>query len=291
MPDRLVRAVAAGATLRAFAAVTTELVEEARRRHDCYPVAAAALGRTLTAALLLGATLKENENLTLRIAGDGPLGGLIADTDGTGHVRGYVRNPHTHVPSINGKLDVGGAVGAGFIHVTRDAKLKEPYTGSAPLVSGEIAEDVTHYLFTSEQTPSTVALGVLVNTDYSVQAAGGFFVQVMPGAEDAVLTQLEDNIKKMPPVSTLIKDGFTAEKILDELFTGLAWQRLAEEKISYDCRCSKEKLARVFATLGRQELMEMVEEGQAEVRCHFCNEVYNFSRQELEEILKNGQGN
>lgn len=285
MSDRLVRAVAANATLRAFAAVTTGLVEEARRRHDCYPVAAAALGRTLTAALLLGATLKTKENLTLRIAGDGPLGGIIADTDGEGNVRGYVRNPHTHLPPLNGKLDVGGAVGQGFIHVTRDTKLKEPYTGSAPLVSGEIAEDITYYLYTSEQTPATVALGVLVNPDCSVQAAGGFFVQVIPGAEDAVLTQLEDNLKKMPPLSTLINEDNTLEDILAKLFDGLPWQVVSEENIAYRCSCSKERLSEVLASLGQQELQEMIKEGQAEVRCHFCNDVYNFSKEELEEIL------
>lgn len=284
MPDILVRAVAANATLRAFIAVTTDLAEEARRRHACYPVAAAALGRTLTAALLLGAKLKEHENLTLRIAGDGPLGGLIADTDGAGNVRGYVRNPHIHLPSKKGKLDVGGAVGQGFIHITRDSRLKEPYTGSAPLVSGEIAEDITHYLYTSEQIPATVALGVLVNPDCSVRAAGGFFVEVMPGIEEDVLTQLEWNLKKMPPVSSLINAQSTAEDILAKLFDNLPWQILAEAKVGYRCNCSKEKIARVFATLGQQDLREMAEEGQAEVRCHFCNEVYNFSQEELEEI-------
>ena len=285
MSGKLIRAVAANATLRAFAAVTTDVVEEARRRHDCYPVAAAALGRTLTAALLLGATLKENESLTLRIAGDGPLGGLIADTDGGGNVRGYVRNPHIYLPLKNGKLDVGGAVGQGYVYVTRDAGLKEPYTGSAPLVSGEIAEDITHYLYTSEQTPATVALGVLVNPDCSVQAAGGFFVQVMPGIEEAVIEHLEGNLKKLPPVSALINEGATAEDILAKVFDGLIWQVVAEQNLRYHCRCSKEGLARVFATLGRQDLQEMIDEGRAEVRCHFCNTVYLFSPVELKEIL------
>lgn len=289
MSDRLVKAVAANATLRAFVAITTELVDEARRRHDCYPVAAAALGRTLTAALLLGATLKENENLTLRIAGDGPLGGVIADTDGAGNVRGYVRNPQIHLPSKNGKLDVGGAVGHGFLYIIRDAGLKEPYTGSAPLVSGEIAEDITHYLYTSEQTPATVALGVLVNPDNQVQAAGGFFVQVMPGIEEDVIAKLESNLHTLPPVSTLVNEGKTAEDILAAVLDGMQWQVVAEEKICYCCRCSKERLARVFATLGQQDLQEMVEEGQAEVRCHFCNEVYQFSKEELEEILDNAK--
>jgi molecular chaperone Hsp33 len=253
-------------------------------------VAASALGRTLTAALLMGATLKENENLTLRIAGDGILGGIIADTDGMGNVRGYVRNPHIHLPSKNGKLNVGGAVGQGFIYLTRDSRLKEPYTGSAPLVSGEIAEDLTHYLYTSEQTPATVALGVLVNPDYSIQAAGGFFVQVMPGVEEDVLTQLESNLKKIPPVSTLINTANTVEDILDKLFEGLPWQVISEAEVHYHCRCSKQKLAAVFATLGPQELREMIEEGQAEVRCHFCNEVYHFSKEELAEIAANASG-
>lgn len=285
MADILVRATADNARVRALVVISTDLVEEARKRHDCFPVAAAALGRTLTGALLLGATLKTNERITLRIVGDGPLGGVIVDTDGTGSVRGYVKNPHVDIPSKNGKLDVGGAVGKGFLHVTRDTGLKEPYTGTAPLISGEIAEDITHYLYTSEQTPSTVALGVLVNPDYSVQAAGGFMVQALPGADDETLTQLEENLSKLPPVSMLVSAGENAEDILHRLFEGLSWQILSEENICYNCGCTKERFADAFILLGEQELQEIYQEEQAEARCHFCNELYHFSKEELKEML------
>jgi molecular chaperone Hsp33 len=285
MSDKLVRAIAADATVRAFAAISTDVVEEARKRHDSFPVATAALGRALTAALLLGATLKENENITLRIAGDGPLGGIIVDTDGAGNVRGYVRNAQFHLPAKNGKLDVGGAVGAGFLYITRDAGLKEPYTGSTPLVSGEIGEDITHYLYTSEQTPSTVALGVLVNPDYSVQAAGGFIVQAMPNVTEETLDILEENLKKLPPVSSLVSIGKSPEDILALIFEGLPMQTLSEEPVCYCCRCSRERLSSVFKSLGEQELQEMIEEGQAEARCHFCNEVYHFSREDLAALI------
>lgn len=230
MEDHVIRATAPG--LRAFAAVTTNLTDEARRRHNCYPVAAAALGRTMTAALLLATNLKADESITVRISGDGPLGEIIADATARGSVRGYVKNPQIDLPLQEGKLDVGKAVGAGNIFVTRFTGLKRPFTGSAPLVSGEIAEDVTNYLLTSEQTPSSVALGVLVGPDYTVQAAGGFLVQALPGAADEVIDKLEQNLASLRPVSHLIKAGYGAADILEKIFTGLSIN-LYEPKKTY----------------------------------------------------------
>ncbi len=197
--DHLRRATASG--VRAFAAITTGLTEEARRRHDCYPIAAAALGRTMTGALLLAANLKTKESLTIRIDGKGPLGTVIADAKADGTVRGYVKNPHVYLPLNAGKLDVGRAVGEGELYVTRFTGLKHPFTGSAPLITGEIAEDLTHYLYTSEQTPSTLSLGVLINPDLTVAAAGGFIIQALPGADDQVLAHIEANLSVMPSLS------------------------------------------------------------------------------------------
>lgn len=285
MVDKLVRATAVNGRIRALVVIATEVVEEARRRHDCFPVATAALGRSLSAGLLLGATLKESERLTLRIVGDGPLGGIIVDTDGKGNVRGYVKNPQIDLPTKSGKLDVRGAVGKGFIYLTRDVGFKEPYTGTAPLVSGEIAEDITNYLYTSEQVPSTCALGVLVNPDYSVQAAGGFLVQGLPGVEEDTLVQLEKNLLNMPPISSLVNEADTADHILALLFSGMDWHILTEEAVSYNCNCSKQRLADAFICLGEQELREIYEEGQAEARCHFCNEAYKFTAQDLHDLL------
>lgn len=286
MSDKLIRAMADQGRVRALVVISTDVVEEARRRHDCFPVATAALGRTLSAALLLGATLKECERLTLRIVGDGPLGGIIVDTDGQGNVRGYVRNPQIDLPFKNGKLDVGGAVGKGFVYLTRDMGFKEPYTGTAPLVSGEIAEDITNYLFTSEQIPSTCALGVLVNPDYSVQAAGGFLVQALPGATEETLARLETNLLSMPPISTLVYSGKTVDHILALLFSGMPWHVLTEEGVLYNCSCSKQRLADAFICSGERELQEMQEDGQAEARCHFCNETYHFTKDDLQEIAE-----
>lgn len=284
--DKLIRAMDDHGLVRALVVISTDVVEEARRCHDCYPVAAAALGRTLSAALLLGATLKESERLTLRIVGDGPLGSITVDTDGKGNVRGYVRNPHIELLCKNGKLDVGGAVGVGFLHLTREIGLKEPYTGTAPLISGEIAEDITNYLFASEQVPSTCALGVLINPDYSVQAAGGFLVQALPGATDETLERLETNLLAMPPISTLIHAGKTVDDILALLFNGMPWHVLAEEGVLFNCGCSRQRFADAFICLGKQELQEMQAEGQAEARCHFCNKTYYFTKDDLQELIK-----
>ena len=284
MTDHLAKATVPG--VRAFAAVTTALVEEARRRHDCWPVAAAALGRTMTAALLLAANLKTDEYLTIRIDGDGPLGGVIADAHAQGTVRGYVRNPHTDLPLAGGKLPVGQAVGAGHIHVTRFTGMKQPFTGTVPLVSGEIGEDVANYLLTSEQTPSTVSLGVLVDTDDTVAAAGGIVVQAMPGAEDEVLAKIEANLAALPPVSEMVRGGADAASMLLKVFAGLEATVFEPAKLAFYCQCSPERVENMLVSLGRQELSEMAEEGKAEVRCHFCGEKYDISGERLRELME-----
>ncbi|MHB8170036.1 MAG: Hsp33 family molecular chaperone HslO [Thermincolia bacterium] len=292
MEDRLIRAIAADGSIRAFAATTTNLIEEARNRHDTFPTATAALGRTLTAALLMGITLKGDETLTLRIFGNGPLGGVIAQADAQGKVRGYVQEPYTHLPSNpQGKLDVGGAVGKeGFLYVTRDTGLKEPYTGTVPLVSGEIAEDIAHYYVTSEQIPTVVALGVLVDTDNHVLAAGGYIIQLMPGAGEDVISALEQNLKGATPVSALVELGYSPEKILDEVLKGFDVNVLESKEVSFTCTCSKERLEKVLISLGEKELEHMIQDqGGAELVCHLCGDMYEFSRVELEKLLADAQ--
>lgn len=283
MTDHLVKATVPG--VRAFAAVTTGLAEEARRRHDCFPVAAAALGRTMTAALLLAANLKTDEYLTIRIAGDGPLGGVIADAHALGTVRGYVHNPHVELPLAGRKLPVGQAVGQGHIHVTRFTGMKQPFTGTAELVSGEIGDDVANYLLVSEQTPSTVALGVMVDTDYSVGAAGGIIVQALPGAEDEVLAKVEANMAALPLVSELVRGGADAASMLLKVFAGLEAAVFEPARLAFSCQCSTERVEAMLVSLGREELADMAKEGKAEVRCHFCGEKHAVAGERLNDLL------
>lgn len=282
MPDHIVRALAPG--VRVVAAITTELVEEARLRHDCWPIATAALGRTMTAALLLAETLKGDESLTVRISGDGPLGDIVADSHAKHLVRGYVRNPHVDLPPADGKLAVGAAVGSGMLHVTRFNPQKEVFTGTVELVSGEIAEDVTQYLLESEQIPSTVGLGVMVDTDGKVTGAAGFLVQAMPGATEDVLKTIEQNLPIVASPSQLAEEGISAAGIIRLLLTGLFGTVYDAEPVQFSCTCSKERVASVLSSLGRDELESMVAEGQSEVRCNFCNEAYNFEADELKTI-------
>ncbi|SDD41903.1 Hsp33 family molecular chaperone HslO [Sporomusa acidovorans] len=284
MRDHLIRATAPG--LRAFAAVTTNLVEEARQRHDCFPVATAALGRTMTGALLLAANLKTAESITVRISGDGPLKEVVADAYPDGSVRGYVRNPFVDLPLNQGKWAVGQAIGKGHIYVTRFVGLKQPFTGSAALVSGEIAEDITQYLTVSEQTPSSVALGVLIAPDATVAAAGGFFIQALPGAEDSAITQLENNLQQLPPVSQMVNMGKGANGILEMLFSGLPITAYDPLELRFNCQCSRERVENMLISLGAKEIKEMINDGQAEVCCHFCGEKYHFNAHELAVILK-----
>lgn len=284
MKDHLIRAAVPG--MRGFAAVTTALSEEARRRHDCFPVAAAALGRTMTAACLLAANLKTDESVTIRIAGDGPIGQIMADAHPDGYVRGYVKNPHVDLPLNKGKLDVGNAVGAGHIHVTRFTGMKQPFTGTTQLVTGEIAEDITNYLLESEQTPSSVALGVLVNPELKVIAAGGFLIQALPDATEETISQVEKNLSRLAPVSQMVEQGNSASDILTNVFAGLPLTIYDERtELSFRCPCCAERVENVLIGMGSQELSEMISEGKAEVRCHFCGEYYHFAQDALSNLL------
>ena len=288
MGDYLVRAVDPDGQFRIFAAVTTETAEEGRKRHDTWPIASAALGRALTAGLLLGANLKGDDLLTLRIQGDGPLGGILVSANGAGEVRGYVLEPHVDLPSgVNGKLPVGAAVGSqGLLHVTKDLGLKEPFTGSVELVSGEIGEDTAQYLLVSEQTPSAVSLGVLVDADARVKAAGGLLVQLFPDAEEKVLSHLEQRLAALPPISSLVDSGLSPEEIILQAVDGLPLRFLERNPVSFTCRCSKEKTRDILASLGAQELASLLEErGHAEVRCHFCGEIYLFYPADLTDVI------
>lgn len=289
MEDHLLRATVPG--VRAFAAVTTNLTEEARRRHNSYPVATAALGRTMTGALLLAANLKTSESLTIRIKGDGPLGEVIADARANGTVRGYVRNSQVEL-SLNqlGKLDVGGAIGQGHLYLTRFTNLKQPFTGSSELVSGEIAEDLTQYLYVSEQTPSSVALGVKVNPNLTVLAAGGFIIQALPNADDEVLAQIEQNLKTLPSVSTMVEAGATSRSMLERVFETLPIQWYEHQGLSFECTCSRDKVSAMLISLGNDEISELESKGQAEIICHFCNEHYYFEPEELRKFRKGPEG-
>lgn len=285
MSDKLVKAITKG--VRVYAAVTTDLVNEAIRRHDCYPVAAAALGRTMTGALLLAANLKNKEALTVNIRGNGPLKNITADAVPEGFVRGYVADPHVELPlNDKGKLDVGGGVGQGLVTVTRFTGLREPMRGSSEIVTGEIAEDLTNYLYVSEQTPSSIGLGVLVDTDFSARAAGGFIIQPMPDADEETISRLEANLQKLRPVTTMIDEGKDAKEIILEIMSGFEMEFLTTTDLAFKCQCSKERLEDVLLNLNHDDMESLIADGQAEVCCHFCGEKYHFSKEELQHLLK-----
>lgn len=283
MKDHIIKATADG--IRAFATVTTELVEEARQRHNCSPLAIAALGRTMTGALLLAANLKTDESLTVRVSGNGPLKEVVADALANGEVRGYVKNPYIDLPLNNGKLAVGDGVGEGHIYVTRFTNLKQPFTGSTELISGEIAEDLTNYLMNSEQTPSSVGLGVLVGTDYKILAAGGFLIQALPDVEESAIIALEKNLKTLPPISQLINEGKDGAGIIAEIFKGMKVNYYDTTPVCFKCQCNKEKIEKVLISLGESELEHLISEGKAEVKCHFCSDSYNLNKAELERLM------
>lgn len=287
LADSLVKATAAEKTVRALAAVTTGLVEESRQRHHTAPTASAALGRTLTAGLLLGSMLKEDESLSLQLLGKGPLRGIFVDANARGETRGFVYRPRAHLPIREGKLDVGGVVGAGTLTVIRTQPWsKEPYRSITPLVSGEIGADVAHYLLNSEQIPSAVSLGVFVQPDEAVSAAGGFLVQVMPGASEETLAQLEANVARAKPVSQLVREGMTPQEILAHVLEGFDFTVVTEMPVRFSCRCSRERVLSTLMAMGRQEMHDLLaEEGQASVTCEFCNERYTISREEIEKMF------
>ena len=283
MKDILTKGTAEG--VRIYALCTTNLVQEAAIRHHTSHLASAALGRAMNGALLLAATMKDNERIALRLKGDGPIGEVVADAEGT-HVRGYVGDPDVFLPLKNGKLDVGGAIGAGNIIVTRYLQNAEPFTGYAELVDGEIASDLTNYLYTSEQTPSSVALGVLVNKEGQVIASGGYFIQAMPGCAEETLAQLEENISLTPYVTQLLELGYTPEKMIETIARGLDVTIQESIELSYKCRCSREMILGALATLGQEDISAMSQDEETEVHCQFCNETYKFSGEEIARLLK-----
>ena len=283
MKDILTKGTAEG--VRIYALCTTNLVQEAAIRHHTSHLASAALGRAMNGALLLAATMKDNERIALRLKGDGPIGEVVADAEGT-HVRGYVGDPDVFLPLKNGKLDVGGAIGAGNIIVTRYLQNAEPFTGYAELVDGEIASDLTNYLYTSEQTPSSVALGVLVNKEGQVIASGGYFIQAMRGCAEETLAQLEENISLTPYVTQLLELGYTPEKMIETIARGLDVTIQESIELSYKCRCSREKILGALATLGQEDISAMSQDEETEVHCQFCNETYKFSGEEIARLLK-----
>lgn len=288
LKDVLVRGTAWGGRIRVFAARSTQLVSELQRRHGTLPTATAALGRTLTAGAMMGAMLKGQEKLTIQVKGDGPIGQIVVDANADGEVRGYVDNPEVHLPSnAAGKLDVAGAVGtSGYLYVTKDLGLKEPYRGSVPIISGELAEDFTYYFAASEQTPSAVSLGVLVDTDGTVLHAGGFIVQVLPGLTDEEITRLEQAIAAVPQVTKLLEQSETPEGLLRRV-VGDDIHIHSEMDIKFKCQCSYERVEQTLISLGESELAQMIEEdGKAEAVCHFCNEAYQFNREQLEKLLE-----
>ena len=288
MSDYIVRGMAANGQIRAFAALTKDTVETARQAHDTSPVATAALGRLLIAGGMMGAMMKgEQDVLTLQIKAGGPLQGITVTADSQGNVKGYVGNPQVILPANEkGKLDVASAVGPGFLNVIEDMGMKEPYSGQTMLQTCEIAEDLTYYFATSEQVPSSVGLGVLMGRENTVRQAGGFIVQLMPFAEEAVISQLEDNLKGITSVTGLLDEGNTPEQLLERLLGNLNLELSDTLPVRFCCNCSKTRVEKALISIGRQELKSMIQEGKpVELNCHFCNTNYQFSIEELKDIL------
>ena len=289
MSDYLVRATAAGAQIRAFACTTKGVVEAARQVHDTSPVVTAALGRLLSAGAMMGSMQKGEEDLlTLQIKGDGPMQGLLVTADSKGGVKGYANVPDVILPAnALGKLDVAGAVGHGTLSVIRDMGLKEPYVGQTLLQTSEIAEDLTYYFASSEQVPSSVGLGVLMERDNTVRQAGGFIVQLMPFAEDAAIDRLERNLSGITSVTAMLDAGDTPEQMLGRILEGLDCQVTDTCPVAFSCNCSKERIEKVLISLGKKEIQDMIHEGrEVEVNCHFCNTHHRFSVEELKGIYR-----
>lgn len=288
MSDYIIRATAAEGQIRAFAATTRELTEFARQAHNTSPVATAALGRLLTAGTMMGVMMKGADDiLTIKIEGDGPIGGLTVTADSKGDVKGYAYNPEVMLPpNEKGKLDVGGALGIGVLSVIKDIGLKEPYVGQTILVTSEIAEDLTYYFATSEQTPSSVALGVLMNKDNTVRQAGGFIIQLMPDASEETISALEKRLAKVSSVTAMLDSGKTPEDILQELLGDMELAVLDRLAVSFKCGCSKERFARGIASIKKSDIQEMIDAGEnIETCCQFCNSKYVFTPDELKEMM------
>ncbi len=289
MNDYIVRATAANSQIRAFAATTRNVVETARTAHETSPVATAALGRLLTAGAMMGVMMKnEKDLLTIQIKCDGPIQSLTVTADVNGNVKGYVENPMVMLPpSSKGKLDVASALGLGVLNVIKDMGLKEPYIGQTILVTSEIAEDLTYYFATSEQVPSSVGLGVLMEKNNTVKQAGGFIVQVMPFVEEAVVEKLEANIAKIESVTSMLDKGYTPEQILETVLEGMDIEYTDTMPTEFKCNCSKERVEKALISIGRKDIKEMIDDGKdIEMHCHFCNTSYQFTVDELKEILK-----
>jgi molecular chaperone Hsp33 len=290
MSDYIVRGTAANSQIRAFAITSKEMVEAARQAHNTSPVATAALGRLLSAGSMMGIMMKGDKDiLTLQIKAGGPLGGITVTADSKGNVKGYVKNPEVIIPAnANGKLDVATAVGVGFMNVIKDMGLKEPYIGQTVLQTSEIAEDLTYYFATSEQVPSSVGLGVLMEHDNTVKQAGGFIIQLMPFADEEVISKLENSLKEVTSVTKLLDEGMTPEMILDKILGGFEDLEILETlPTQFSCNCSKERIEKAIISIGKKEITQMIQDGEEiEVKCHFCNTSYQFSIEELEDILK-----
>jgi molecular chaperone Hsp33 len=295
MNDYLVRATALDGKLRAFACITTDLVREMSNRHGCLALASAALGRTLTMATMMGVTLKGKETVTVQVKGDGPLGAIVATADAEGHARGYVQNPLVELPAVGQaygdveKLNVGAGVGEGHLYVIKDLGMREPYIGSVPLYNGEIAEDFLHYFAQSEQTPTALGLGVLIDKDQTVKASGGFMIQLLPGVEDEDIAYIEQQINSFPHITSLLVQGLTPEDILSRLLPGdVKFNETVQ--LGFECDCSRDRFERGLLSLGATELKSIIEEDQqAELVCHFCNEKYQFGEEDLQRLHEQAQ--
>ncbi|HJC66698.1 MAG: Hsp33 family molecular chaperone HslO [Lachnospiraceae bacterium] len=289
MSDYIIRATAADGMIRAFAATTRDMVEDARKAHNTSPVVTAALGRLLTAGAMMGCDLKGDKDLlTLKIQGDGPIQGLLVTADSHGNAKGYAYNPQAMLPPNNqGKLDVGGGLGVGVLSVIKDIGLKEPYVGQTILVTGEIAEDLTYYFATSEQVPSSVALGVLMNKDNTVRQAGGFIIQLMPGAEESMINRLEERLKEITSITTLLNLGNTPEMILQYVLGEFGLEINDRMETRFHCNCTKSRVEQALVSVGKKDIREMIDEGKPiEVNCHFCGRSYEFTVEELKELLE-----
>lgn len=288
MSDYIIRATAGDGQIRAFAATSRDLVEYARAAHNTSPVATAALGRLLTGAAMMGVMMKGKDDLlTIKIEGDGPIKGLTVTADSQGNVKGYAYNPQVMLPpNDKGKLDVGGALGVGVLSVIKDIGLKDPYIGQTILVTGEIAEDLTYYFATSEQTPSSVALGVLMNKDNTVRQAGGFIIQLLPGATEEMISGLEEKLGTIASITSLLDQGMTPEKILEYILGEFGLEILERMPVQFSCNCSKQRIEKALISIGKQELKDMIDEGKTiEVNCQFCNHRYAVTVDELKTLL------
>ena len=289
MEDYIVRATAANSQIRAFAATTKGMVEHARQIHNTSPIATAALGRLMTAGAMMGSMMKgEKDLLTLQIGCAGPIGGLTVPAEAQANVKGYVHNPDVMLPpNAQGNLDVGGALGAGMLSVIKDLGLKEPYVGQTNLLTGEIAEDITYYYATSEQVPSSVALGVLMNKDNTVKQAGGFIIQLLPFAEESVIDRLEQKIAEIHSITALLDKNMTPEEILAYVLGEFGLEITDTLPTRFYCNCSKERVEKAIVSIGKKDIQEMIDDGKPiEVNCHFCNTSYEFSIEELKNIIK-----